>query len=53
MQTKKLGVLSVYNDKQELIAIVVKDETSRKNVIYNVSEAGLEDIELLLTNKIL
>ena len=48
MQTKQEGIVTVYDDKGALVAIVVKDEASRKNVIYNVSEAGLEDIQALL-----
>jgi hypothetical protein len=45
MITKKEGVISAYNEKNELVAIVVKDEVSRKNIVYNVTEAALEDIE--------
>lgn len=48
MTTKKEGVLTVYNDKNELIALVVKDESTRKNIIYTTVEAGLEEIESLL-----
>jgi hypothetical protein len=51
MTTKKEGVITIYNDKNELIALIVKDESSRKNIIYNASEAGLEEIEGLLKNQ--
>lgn len=48
MTTKKEGVIAVYDDKNTLTAIVVKDEGSRKNIVYTCTEAGLEEIEGLL-----
>ncbi len=50
MTTNKEGILMLRNDKGELVAIVVKDEAIRKNVIYITAEAGLEEIENLFKN---
>lgn len=48
MNTIKQGVMCVYNKENELIAIVHKDEKSRKNVFYSCIEMGTEEIEVLL-----
>lgn len=49
MQTKTEGVITIYNEQGELTAIVLKDEKSRKNVFYTVTEMGFEDIRSLLS----
>lgn len=48
MTTKKEGVVGIYSDKSELIAIIVKDEASRKSIVYMTEEAGVEEIENLV-----
>lgn len=45
---KKEGVITVYDDRGELKAIVLKDEKTRKSVFYSVLEMGFEEIEALL-----
>lgn len=52
MTTKPEGVVGIYSDKSELIAIIVKDEASRKSIVYMTQEAGVEEIEALIQNKV-
>lgn len=44
------GVLIKVNEKEELIAVVRKDPTSRKNIFYTCREMSLAEIEHLLSN---
>lgn len=53
VKTTQEGVIAVFNEEEELIAIVRKDLISRKNVLYSVSEMGFEQIAELLEGKIL
>ncbi len=48
LNTSQEGVLAVFDEEKNLIAIVYKDPLTRKNVFYSVSEMGMEEIELLL-----
>lgn len=50
LTTSKEGILCLEKDGN-LIAIVRKDLSSRKNIIYKVEEMGLEEIEALFNNK--
>ena len=45
--TRLESVLCVYRDG-ELIAIVKRDEKSRKKIVYKVSEADVDDIVSLI-----
>lgn len=51
-KTSQEGVITVYNEENELVAIVKKDEVSRKNVFYSVSEMGFEEIGSLIEGKL-
>ncbi len=42
------GVLCIYNDDRELVAIVEKDEKSRKNVFYTCKEMDFATLERFL-----
>lgn len=48
MVTKTEGLITIYDELGTLIAIVLKDEKSRKNIFYNTNEMGFEEIRLLL-----
>jgi len=49
METNKEGVFTIYKDK-ELVAIVKRDDESKKHLVYLVKEATGEDIIELLKN---
>lgn len=48
IKTGKEGVLTIFNESGELMAIVYKDMKTRKNVFYSVNEMGMEELEHLL-----
>ena len=50
MKTIKLGVLGIVNDKNELVAIVHHNESTRSQVFYTTEECGIEQIEELLAD---
>lgn len=43
MNNEKEAVASVYKDK-ELVAIIKRDEKSKKNIVYVVKEADIDEI---------
>lgn len=45
--TKTEGIIAIYKDGS-LTAIVHKDEATRKNVFYSVSEMSFQDLEHFL-----
>lgn len=47
IQTKQEGVILLQDDDKELIGIVYKDPTCRKNIFFKCKEMNLEDIEEL------
>lgn len=51
MTTKHEHVITVYDDKENLVSIIKADEALRKNTIYNTVEADLEEIEALFNAK--
>jgi diadenosine tetraphosphate (Ap4A) HIT family hydrolase len=51
METNEEGVRTVYKDK-ELIAIVKRDDHSKKHLVYMVKEATSEDIISLIAPKV-
>lgn len=53
MIAKQIGTLAVFNsdNDNELVAVVCKDDKSRKNVFYKCSEMGFGEIEALLNRK--
>lgn len=48
MKIKTEGVITVYDAQNTLTTIVLKDEVSRKNIFFSVTEMGFEDIGVLL-----
>ena len=52
MTTQKQGVTCVYNDEKELIAVIHKDETTRKNVFYSCGEMSMEQLEELVGSSV-
>lgn len=55
MIAKQTGVLAVFNSENdnELVAVVVKDDKSRKNVFYACSEMGFAEIEALINGNLI
>lgn len=49
MTTEKIGLMVVYNDARELVAVIHKDEKSHKNIFFSCSEMDMTQIEHLLT----
>jgi hypothetical protein len=47
-KTQQEGVVTIFNDKNELIAIIYKDMNSRKNIFYSVTEMGMKELEKLV-----
>lgn len=47
IQTRQEGVILLQDDDKELIGIVYKDPTCRKNIFFKCKEMNLEDIEEL------
>ena len=50
MKTEKEGIITIFNNDNELIGIIRKDMVSRKNIIYSCSEMGFEELEALFKN---
>lgn len=51
MPNKKEGVVCVYNNRGELVAIIKRDDLSKKHLVYLVQEAGTDEIADLIANK--
>jgi len=51
METNKEGVDTIYQDKK-LVAIVKRDDHTKKHLVYMVQEATSEDIINLINHKI-
>ncbi len=43
--TSKEGVVCIKNDNGDLVAIIYKDMSSRKNIFYSCTEMSLEQLE--------
>ena len=50
MRAIKEAILVIYNDSQEPLAIVRRDEQSHKVVLYATKEMEIDDIERLINN---
>ncbi len=50
METKLEGVL-VVSEKNRIVAIVYKDQTTHQNVFYKVEEMSVDEIADLLKSK--
>lgn len=46
-----MGVLGVVDKSGNLVAVIYHDEKARKQVVYDCTECGMEEIEQLL-NKV-
>lgn len=46
--TQKEGVITIFDDEGELIAIIYKDMKSRKNIFYATTEMSMEELEKLV-----
>lgn len=51
---KQTGILAVFNsdNDNELVAVVVKDDKTRKNVFYACSEMGFAELEALINRNL-
>lgn len=50
METSEEGMFGVYDNKKQLIAVVKRDETSGKHLVYLVKEATSSEIVDLIKN---
>lgn len=48
MNTQTESMTSVYNRKGEIVAIIKRDDKSKKSLVYMVREAKVDDIARLI-----
>lgn len=51
-QTKEQAATFVYNEKQEVVALIIRDELTGHNLVYSCSEMSIEDIAQLINQKL-
>lgn len=52
LSVKKIGVLVLEDEDGQIVAVVQHNEKLRKQVFYLASEAGISDLEALMTRMV-